>query len=132
MSGDCCRAVGHLVMKPEERQAITEYIGAERAATLTWVQWPKNGMVALKGGPCPLLEGNLCSVHPVKPYQCRRWGCFRPDPTVEPLEPDHGFLGSPCARERFHADRGVRKQFKAMQAKAQKWALRHGWTGDER
>lgn len=131
LSGDCCRAVGHVVMTPQERDVLLTAVTPERAATLTWIDWPKNGMVALKAAPCPLLNGNLCSVHPVKPMNCRRWGCFRPDPTIEPLEPDHGFLGSPCTRERFYASRGVRQQMQAMQKKAQKWGRRHGWTGTE-
>ena len=115
-------------MTNEERQVIEDYIGPEKAATLTWIDWPEHGLIALKAGPCPLLNGNLCSVHPVKPYNCRRWGCFRPDTKTEPLETDHGFLGSPSTRERFYASRGVRRQLQQMQRKAQRWALAHGWN----
>ena len=130
MSGDCCRAVRNLVMSKAEADLLIETCGPEKAATLHWINWPESDKVALKAGPCPMLDGNLCSVYAVRPYNCRRWGCFRPDPKTEPLEPDMGFLGSPCTRERWTDSRGVRRQLIQMQRKAQRWARAHGWTDE--
>lgn len=130
MTADCCKAVSTVLMTPLEAQEIVHYIGSERTATLKWRMTESPKFIRLVAHPCPLLDGNLCSVHPVRPYNCRRWGCFRPDVAVEALEPDHSFLGCANARERFMQDHGVRRQLKQMQRKAQKWARRHGWTED--
>ena len=130
MSGDCCRAVATVLMSPEEQQEILAVISAELAATLTWTPDVTGHFVRLKAAPCPLLDGNRCGVYPVRPYNCRRWGCFRPDVTIEPLEPDHSFLGCANARERFMQNRGVRRQLQQMQTKAQRWARAHGWKED--
>ena len=131
-SGDCCRAVGALLMHEQEREAVLTMVPREQQAALIWKPYKTPGFVTLQGPPCPLLNAdNSCSVYPMRPYQCRRWGCFRPDPKTEPLEVDFGFLGAKNTRERYEQSRGVRKQMKAMQTKGQKWARSHGWTGDE-
>ena len=132
-SGDCCRAVGALLMHEQEREAVLTMVPLEQQAALIWTPYKTPGFVTLRGQPCPLLNAdNSCSVYPMRPYQCRRWGCFRPDPKTEPLEVDFGFLGAKNTRERYAHSRGVRKQMKAMQTKGQKWARAHGWTGNER
>lgn len=129
-TGDCCRAVGTVLMTVEEQLEILRFIPTAKAATLTWM--PADGFVRLLAHPCPLLqENNQCGVYAVRPYNCRRWGCFRADAAVEPLEPDHGFLGCANARDRFHQDRGVRRAMERMQRKAQVWARAHGWKDDE-
>ncbi len=118
-------------MTQEEKALLEQAVSEEKRATLVWKPYTDGVRVTLQGPPCPLLEGNRCTVYPVRPYQCRRWGCFRPDPKTEPLIVDHGFLGAKNTRERFEQSRTVRREFKLMEHKAQRWALKHGWTGTE-
>ena len=127
-TGDCCRAISAIRMTLQEAGEIQKLaLGKD----LRWREAQPYGFVELIAHPCPLLEGNVCTVYPVRPYNCRRWGCFRPDPKTEPLKPDTGFLGCENARVRFYTDRDVRRQMQQMERKAQKWALKHGWTGTE-
>jgi len=128
-TGDCCRAISAIRMSTQEAELLKDR--ADRV-TLRWTPTDDPGFVELQAQPCPFLEGNSCSVYDIRPYNCRRWGCFRPDPQSEPLEPDLGFLGCANARVRFYRDRAVRRQLQHMERDAQRWALRHGWTGQER
>jgi Fe-S-cluster containining protein len=91
-----------------------------------------DGFVALRARPCPLLETDaaghaVCTVYDVRPYSCRRFGCYRPDPAREPYEegPD-----GECRNlvDRVMQSRDVRRAYALQQRKAQRWALRHGWT----
>ena len=128
MSGDCCRAVGTVLMTPEEQQEILAFISVEKANTLEWTHDETTKFVRLRAHPCPLLlPDNRCSVYPVRPYNCRRWGCFRADVKTEPLEPDHSFLGCANTRDRWYQNKGVRSQLRRMQRHAQKWGKAHGW-----
>ena len=131
MSGDCCRAVATVLMTPEERTAIEQVIGFGWAKTLHWSPDETGRFVRLKAHPCPFLQAdNKCGVYEVRPYNCRRWGCFRACAAKEPLEPDHSFLGAANTRDRWDQSRGVRRQLIQMQRKAQRWAWAHGWTED--
>ena len=132
ITGDCCKVVNTVLMSPAEQAEIVAYVSPDLAATLRWASDESGRFVRLQAHPCPLLRAdNRCGVYPVRPYNCRRWGCMRADVTKEPLEPDHSFLGCANARERFHQNRGIRRQLAHMQTKAQRWALRHGWTPDD-
>ena len=95
--------------------------------------------VFLRGHPCPLLSTDgalaVCTVWPVRPYNCRRFGCFRPDPPSEPFEPEpldleRGRLGCGNLSDRL-TNRQVRRAYALMQRRAQRWALAHGWTNDD-
>ena len=103
--------------------------------TLQVYAHPDTRFVFLKGQPCPLLNAdNTCSVYPVRPYNCRRFGCFRPDVKTETYEPegldtDNLRLGCANLSDRL-GHRGVRRQYALMQRHAQRWALKHGWTQD--
>ena len=133
-SGHCCEAIGEVVMRNEERIAIEAYLDRTDLPFASAVEAGQvvPGFVALKAHPCPLLAYDkglaVCTVYPVRPYNCRRWGCFRPDPRTEPLEPDAGFLGAACVRERFEQSREVRRALELMQRKAKRWGRNHGWT----
>ena len=94
--------------------------------------------VYLRGQPCPLLRwvGSMavCSVWRVRPYNCRRFGCFRPDVSSEPYESEsldleRGRLGCTNLSDRL-ADRGVRRAYARMQRRSQRWADAHGWPKD--
>lgn len=59
-----------------ELRALARYLGVSRAelATRLDIRWdPGRRCYELVTGPdgCPLLDGDRCSVHPVKPMQCR-------------------------------------------------------------
>ena len=127
-TGDCCRAISAIRMSTAEAELLKDR--ADRAG-LRWTP-VGDGFVELQAHPCPFLDGNTCSVYDIRPYNCRRWGCFRPDPSLEPLAPDTGFLGCANARVRFYRDRDIRRQMQQLERKAQRWSLRHGWTGHER
>ena len=96
---------------------------------LQWRASQPDGWVELVAGPCPLLtEDNQCSVYEVRPYQCRRFGCYRaPGEAFDPSGP----LGCANLSERLTQDRETRRAYALNQRKAQKWAYQHGWTGNE-
>ena len=136
-SGDCCASVSQIVMTHEEADVVS----AHTAIPLTFYIHPDRRFVYLAGKPCPLLDyernaagergAAVCTVHAVRPYNCRRFGCFRPDVRTEPYEPeplDLPRLRLGCANlsDRL-ANRKVRKAYALMQRKAARWALTHGW-----
>lgn len=134
-SGDCCAKVSTIVMTPEEATCVQ---AARPDLPLTFFRHPDRRFVYLQGKPCPLLqwEGTkaVCSVWASRPYNCRRFGCFRPDPTTEPyvaepLDLDRGRLGCANLSDRL-PHRGVRRAYAQMQRKAQRWAVKHGWQDD--
>jgi Fe-S-cluster containining protein len=88
--------------------------------TLAWAPHEDSRFVRLLAHPCPLLTAEgACSVYGVRPYNCRRFGCFRDD-CAEPFN-----LVSVEAVIR--GSRSKRRQYAAMQVRAQRWALQHGW-----
>ena len=96
--------------------------------------------VFLAGRPCPILGFDakglaVCTEYERRPYNCRRFGCFRPDPATEPFELEpvdlpNRRLGCANLSDRL-GDRQVRRQYARMQRKAQQWALKHGWTQED-
>lgn len=141
-SGDCCRTVDFVVMTVQEQQAI--YGWAEKNLTMkqlsgvTWAPGSQVGFVALEAAPCPFMETHqgvpTCVVHPVRPYNCRRFGCMRPDPKTEPLVMaplskfmQYGNIGCTNLADRLRQSRVVRRLYSLMQRKGQRWADRHGW-----
>jgi len=129
-SGDCCRAIDRLVMTVEEGEALRSAVSREKWATLVWagVGVKTTGtFISLQAAPCPLLDGNRCTVYEVRPYNCRRWGCLRPN-LDEQFEPDHGEFGCANVRDRVTQDRKARRFMARLQSKAQRWALNHGWS----
>lgn len=123
-SGDCCRSLPAVVMTRQEVDAILAHPAAA-GRSLRWSKEPASNFWALAAAPCPLLDGNACSVYTARPYNCRRFGCFRPDPRSEPLELEDGACRN--FLDRFGASRAVRRAAAALQRKAQRWAVAHGW-----
>jgi Fe-S-cluster containining protein len=126
--GACCRLTAAVVMTPAERELLL----ARRPDLATRFIAAADGFVALQARPCPLLEQDdqsraVCTVYEVRPYSCRRFGCYRPDPAREPYEegPDGECLN---LVDRVLQSRDVRRAYALQQRKAQRWALRHGWT----
>lgn len=108
-------------MTPEELGAVTE---AAPAVCITWTPDRAPGMVRLAAAPCPYhVAPSTCLVYPARPYNCRRYGCYRDDARHEPWDP------APIPPNVL-ADRHLRRQFARTQATAQPWALAHGWKAD--
>lgn len=131
-SGDCCRSVDNVVMTTQERDVLLE-----RRPDLRGHFEAFGTFVALRAKPCPLLAQDAqglatCTVHDIRPYNCRRFGCYRPDPTVEPYEGepfdlDRTRLGCANLSDRIALSRPVRRDYARRQRKAQRWAMAHGW-----
>lgn len=91
----------------------------------TWLPLSTPGFVRLQAGPCPYMGTTdhgtpRCTVYAVRPYNCRRYGCYQTEPG-EPWE------GSPVPVKVLRS-RDLRRQYAANQRKAQRWAVAHGWS----
>lgn len=120
-------------MTPQEAIKVRD---ARPDLALQWYHHHDGRFVYLKGHPCPLLQMDgtraSCTVHAVRPYNCRRFGCFRPDPHTEPYEPEpldlaRGRLGCANLSDRLAESRSVRRAYARMQRRATHWAVTHGW-----
>ena len=120
-TGACC-LVGEVTMTPAERRAIEQAVPPSTVAALVWSSHPDTRFTRLlTTGRCPLLsEANRCTVYAVRPYNCRRYGCFRTDYT----EPPDLVSAVP-----LHVRTSARltAEYAAMQRKAQRWARAHDW-----
>jgi len=115
-SGDCCRVAGDVLMTTKERDLLLAMRPGQARAFRT----RQDGWV-LMSQPCAFLTvGNTCSVYEARPYNCRRYACFRPDVQAEPW--DQG-----CLAERLSL-RPVRREYARIQRRAQVWASQHGWV----
>ncbi len=86
----------------------------------------QDGFVALKAQPCPFYADHRCTVYEVRPYNCRRFGCMRPDVHAEPFDVEGSNL-----RDRVQTSRVAWRLAKKMQRQAQPWARKMGWTDVE-
>lgn len=78
--------------------------------------------VAMKAAPCPLFVFKSCLVYEHRPFNCRRFGCMRPDVKAEPFE-----VSGDNMMVRVKTSRIARRMAQRMQRKAQGWAQTHGW-----
>jgi Fe-S-cluster containining protein len=107
--GDCCAGRGGIHVKPGEVEQMAALLD------LTVAEFCRRYVEASAGGPrltvadngfCIfLMEGNLCRVHPVKPFICRQWP-FLPVLLVDPEELEHAKGACPginpaCSHEDF-------------------------------
>lgn len=141
-SGDCCRQVETVGMTEQEQHAVMAYAQQHlplRILNKIEFRYAAPGFVELTAGPCPFLEGKAdCSVHPVRPYVCRRFGCLRPDVIAEPLVMaplssfvKYGTIGCSNLRERLLQSRVARRTYALLQRRGMQWALSHGWKQDD-
>lgn len=79
--GACCRQPGLVWLHPDEPARLAAHLGltthgfAARYLRRDGDRW---AIVVEEGSPgCPLLDGDLCSVEPVKPGQCRAYPFWR-------------------------------------------------------
>jgi len=112
--GDCCRTIKAVIMTPAE---AVELQRAAPDVPVVFREWDRR-TVRLIANPCPYLRGTQCLVHAVRPYNCRRYLCFR-----EPGEP---FVDTPIPH-RALVNPSLRRQYAANQRRAQGWARQHGW-----
>jgi len=79
--------------------------------------------------PCPFLsDQNLCLVHDIRPYNCRRFMCGRVNVQRESYETDQ--QGS-CLNlaDRMETSLRFAEFYNAAERRAQKeWAKSHGWA----
>lgn len=133
MSGDCCKSVGDVVMTKEEAGLLKGAVDPAQWATLLWKP-VEDGFVALMAAPCPLLGAdNRCTVHAVRPYNCRRFACLRVEGEAfepEPLDLARGRFGCANLSDRVRDSRDARRFYAKIQRKAQRWAMSHGWTNE--
>ncbi|HEY0840018.1 MAG TPA: YkgJ family cysteine cluster protein [Vulgatibacter sp.] len=76
--GACCRRPGIVYLRPEEPRRLARHLGLGVAELRRrYLTRGKGGRWAIEvpegGEGCPLLDGDLCSVEPVKPGQCRSY-----------------------------------------------------------
>lgn len=115
--GACCKSVPEIRMTSEER---TLFLRSLLDGVKTQWRETDDGMWALKAKPCPAYLFNECTVYENRPYECRRYGCLRPDVKTEPwTETGH--------MERFQTSRVARRMLTLMQNRAMRWAEKHGW-----
>lgn len=115
--GDCCREPAEVVMTQAERTEIL----ARTDRILAWRLHADPRFVVLVAHPCPLLTADgRCSVYAVRPYNCRRFSCFRED--GEPWAGEGGVI------RKLYASRDLSRQDALTQRRAQRWARTHGWT----
>jgi Fe-S-cluster containining protein len=127
-SSDCCRLPDGVRLTLSEAQELRQ-ASPGTAATFRPTDDPR--FLVLDTTPqCPYLGSEparmrwVCRVYPVRPYNCRRYGCFRADVT-QPLDPAAAL---PAA---FWRSRDVRRQMGLLQRRAQPWARAHGWREDD-
>lgn len=125
-TGDCCRMVPEVVMTKQE-QALLDARYQVATRPLVWHDHPTDGFVRLEAKPCPFLAGNICLVHEIRPYNCRRFMCGRVDVQQESLEmnPEGQCYNS---GDRIRTSLRFFEYSKAHERRAQKeWAVDHGW-----
>ncbi len=72
--GNCCRGEGYVHITPEDASAIARFLNISAQEFYFTYTRRMNGEYWLKDKPnqdCIFLESNLCSIHEVKPQQCK-------------------------------------------------------------
>lgn len=114
-------------MTREEMLAISSALRLGGYSIETEWRQVNEQMMALKAHPCPFFSLKTCIIYESRPYNCRRFGCMRPDPQSEPLEMG-GDMGCKNLEDRVMTSRPARRLAQKIQRKAQRWAREHGWT----
>ncbi len=82
--GECCRWGGYAFLYPDDVTRISEHLNLtlqefiNKYCRLVFVEYNEDGevtkipylMLGRGENGCIMLDGNLCSIHPVKPFQC--------------------------------------------------------------
>lgn len=120
-SGECCTKLEGITLTVEE--AIALKLRAPEGIKLQFRPHPDGGnFLIMKAGPCPFFAFNTCTVYEHRPYNCRRFGCMRPNVEEEEFYPDGSNMDI-----RVDNDKDAAKLARWMQKRAQPWAAAHGW-----
>jgi hypothetical protein len=123
--GSCCRAIAAVVMTDAEKVRVEHAAPADTA--LAWTALP-NGFWSLQAGPCPLLtEAGQCGIYADRPFNCRRWGCFRPTTTIPLSGTPFIQVAGRLLPAAIATDRRLRAQVARLEEQARPWAEQHGW-----
>jgi uncharacterized protein len=107
--GDCCSGRGGIFVRPDEVEAMAALVELSVDEFVRrFVEVSELGprlTVAATGNCVFQMEGNLCRVHPVKPFICRQWP-FLPALLVDPDELENAKTACPgidpmCNHEDF-------------------------------
>ena len=107
--GDCCSGRGGIFVKPREVEEMAALLGLAAAEFCRlYVEASAMGprLTIADNGFCVFfMEGNLCRVHPVKPFICCQWP-FLPALLVNADELEHAKGACPginqkCTHEEF-------------------------------
>jgi Fe-S-cluster containining protein len=108
--GDCCAGRGGIHLQPQEVEEMAALLKlpVEEFCRRYLESSDLGPRLATANGVCVFLgEGNLCRVHPVKPFICRQWP-FLPALLVDPDELEQAKGACPginphCSHEDFVA-----------------------------
>jgi uncharacterized protein len=107
--GDCCAGRGGIFVRPDEVEAMAALLELpveEFICRFMEVSAMGPRLTVAANGSCVfLMAGNLCRVHPVKPFICRQWP-FLPALLVDPDEMESAKTACPgidpaCNHEDF-------------------------------
>lgn len=110
--GDCCAGRGGIHVRPHEVEAMAALLSISEADFRRhYLENSVTGLrltVAANGFCVFLMAGNLCRVHPVKPFICRQWP-FLPALLINADELEHAKGACPginpaCTHEEFVAE----------------------------
>lgn len=129
-SGDCCRTTPTVTMTWAERNALESVANGRR---LRWSAGERPELTNLLAEPCPFLdvEGDhtRCGAYEVRPLNCRRFQCWRPDVDTEAFVPAEQPFGCENFKVRYAYSKGVRDRAKHHQDTAmQTWGKHMGWA----
>jgi len=119
-SGECCTLPQEVVMTKQEAAELVLHAPKEIAMEF---RPAGDQFVALKARPCPLYVFKGCLVYEHRPYNCRRFGCMRPDVKAERFEPSGANM-----MDRVKTSRAMRRLAEQWRRKAQRWARKRGWV----
>lgn len=119
-SGECCTIPKEVVMTKEEASVLVMHAPSTITLQFRPGDVEPERFVAMKAGPCPLYVFHTCLVYEVRPFNCRRFGCMRPDVNAEPFD-------DTTMSDRIKTSRVARRTAQRMMDKARPWADAHGW-----
>jgi Fe-S-cluster containining protein len=90
--GECCRIRGFVRLRPDEIDRIAEFLGLPTGAfteRYTRLALNRSGLELKekRNGECIFLNGNSCTIHPVKPVQCKSFPAYWNYPGAEEICP---------------------------------------------
>lgn len=129
-TGQCCRSVVAVTMTEAERDAVMAIAPPE--IETRWEPNAKPGFVNLVAAPCPFVAEEygkaVCRVHAARPFNCRKFGCFRIT-ADEKLDALVVRVRGETIPVRTIDNREHRRTFARMVTKAERWGRSHGWQG---